>query len=278
MTYFPLRALTKGLVFIETLLRSVVLISIFLSLLFMRMVDTVLVYIMGHWSTNMIFQSWTVLVLCSYTTGLPVGITQSQWFLQLEALVWILRTSDLFWTLPKLAIRLSFYMLTARDENYDFFTLKWKWRSPRTSRALKTIIPTSFQEAKNLAMILIGLYWCIFVPIARAAPSACPLYTANMGPGRWFRFYAAFRAYLIRKDIYIFDEKNPDDLLTGYPNESDTLAIQILKDFGIAHRAAFICASMKAKACFEEATAAYGPLCIIAAKANTYSYADAVVE
>jgi hypothetical protein len=49
-----------------------------------------------------------------------------------------------------------------------------------------------------------------------------------------------------------------------------------LTDFGIAHRAAFTCASMKAKACFEEATAGYGPLCIVTA--NAKAYAEAVVE
>ena len=274
MTCFPLRALKQGLVLIETLLRSVLCCSIFSLLLLMRLTDAILVYVMGHWSTSMVFQLWTLLVLCSYTASLPAGMLQAQWFLQLEALVWLLRTVDLLWTLPKLAVRVTIYVLKLRDKNQVSWRIRWRpSRDPsRSAVTLASVIPRSFQDVRTIVSILLGLYWCIAVPIARAAVTNCPLYTERMA-GRWVHFYAAFRAFLIRKDIYIFDDKNPEDIRTSYPDSADTLAIQILADFGIAHRAAFTCASMKAKACLEEATAGYGPLCILVTNSATYGEA-----
>jgi hypothetical protein len=277
-TCLPLRALKKGLYFYKTLMRSAILWSIFISLTLMRMIDAALVYIMEHWSTSMIFQSWTLLVLCSYTVTLPAGIIRSQLFLQLEALVWLLRTVDLMWTLPKTAIRASLYLLKLCDKDRSTVRVKWRpLRDPSKSPAnLWQVFPTSFQGVKQGVYILLGLYWCMFMPIARAGPTACPMYTANMGPGRWVHFYAAFRAYLIRKDIFVFDEKNPDDLLTSYPADDDTVKKQELADLGVTSKPALKLACLKGKAFFEEAMAGFAPGAIVAAKALTY--AEAVVN
>jgi hypothetical protein len=70
----------KGLALLEALIRCVVLFSIYGTLITMRLVDRILVYIMGHWSTTIVLNSWTLLVLGSYMFMLPTGMLQTQWF------------------------------------------------------------------------------------------------------------------------------------------------------------------------------------------------------
>jgi hypothetical protein len=65
--------------------------------------------------------------------------------------------------------------------------------------------------------------------------------------------------------------KNPDNLRSQYPHKDNKAAIQLLADYGIASQVAFTLTSMKAKACFEEATAGHAPLCILIAKSKTYA-------
>jgi hypothetical protein len=114
-------------------------------------------------------------------SNLPAGIVQSQWFLQLDALMWLLRTVDTLWTIPKLIVRVSMTLIKIRNGDQDLSTLKWKWRNLRTQKksSNRLGLPKTFLEAKKLIMMLLGLYCCMCIPIARAALTSCPLYTAR---------------------------------------------------------------------------------------------------
>ena len=79
------------------------------------------------------------------------------------------------------------------------------------------------------------------MPLTYAGITSCPIFTEKHGAGKWFHFYGSFRAYLIRQDIFIFDEKDPNNLITQYPESGATVSIRALTDLKVTPLAVYTC-------------------------------------
>jgi hypothetical protein len=280
-TFFPLRA-REGLSLFAIMLQNILLLSFFLGMNAVKYCDKAITYVTRHWAISALFQGWTILVLASYMGLVTPSLFQSIWFQQVDALLWLIRTTELCWTFPRLVVHISFWLLKEKSwlsiAEVKSYIQNVKIRSVMTSKATRTVVFTSFTDVKQIVYIAVGLYWVFRVPLASAGTTTCPMFTEKMGAGRWFHFYAAFRAYLIRQDIYMFDEKEPRNLVTAYPEEGATVSKQKLSDLKVNSAAVFMCTDMKALSLLIEATSGYPAVNMTATSSDTYAEAIVAIQ
>ena len=252
---------------------TVLLLPLYIGLQAVRFIDDGVTFVMHHRAVRALFRSWTFLVTVSYLWVIPESFLQSTLFRQMDALIWILRTAEICWTIPKIFIHSTVWCIKSDLHKTSFSEVKavlcsFKLRSIRKQRLLSI---TSFSDVKQCIYFTVVLYCVFTMPLASAGTTNCPMFTEKMGAGRWFQFYGAFRAYLIRQDIYVFDEKDPNNLIKKYPETGDKDSIQYLTDRKVSNSAQLNCVDMKAKSLLAEATMAYSAVCITVMNSETYA-------
>ena len=275
-TSIPLRA-RVGLNPFTKWIQDLLLLTLFIGLQTIRYADNVVTYVMRHGATSALFRGWTCLVLASYVGVLPPAVFQSMWFKQMDALIWLIRITEICWTIPRMVIHGTIWCLTTdlrMASVNEYKSIIWNLKMRSFKKKQKSVLSLSnFSDVKQCLCIVVGLYWVFNMPLAYAGITSCPMFTEKHGAGRWFHFYGAFRAYLIRQDIFIFDEKDPNNLIVQYPDAGETASIQALTDIKVPSRAVFTCVDMKAKSYLAEATAGYTAVCLTITNSTTYGMA-----